>query len=236
MLAQSCLTLCNPMDYSPPGSSVHILQARILEWVVISSSRWSSWLRDWTQVSCIAGRFFTSWATMETPTCQQPYITEAGLRVLLPLLQAEETLSVVHSAAGTKNLVNIMLFWRQAGMTSTVSTNLHGEGSWSVVSKEADLLCPPDLVAATKAHCLLPIPGCICTTCICSPMSLAQHCHSSNGLQVGTLLGSFLNTVGIRGWEKIQCYSAGSSNATKEMHIWKVSDLNIITITIWLHY
>ena len=61
---QSCLTLCDPVDYSPPGSSVHgILQARILEWVAMSSSRGSSWLRDQTCVSCgfcIAGRFFTS--------------------------------------------------------------------------------------------------------------------------------------------------------------------------------
>ena len=193
----------------------------------------SSQPRNWTRVSCIAGRFFTSWATMETPTCQQLYIMEAGLRVLVPLLQAEETLNVLYSAAGTKNLVKIMLFWRQAGMTFTVSTNLHCEGSWSV--KEADLFCPPDLVAATKAHCLLPIPGCICTAC-CSPMSLTQHCHSSNGLQVGTLLGSLLTTVGFRGWEKIQCYSAGSSNGTKEMHIWTMSDVNIITITIWIHY
>ena len=66
---------------------------------------------------------------METPTCQQLYIMEAGLRVLVPLLQAEETLNVLYSAAGTKNLVKIMLFWRQAGMTFTVSTNLHCEGS-----------------------------------------------------------------------------------------------------------
>ena len=49
------------MDCSPPGSSVHgILQARILEWVAISSSRESSQPRDRTQVSCIAGRFFTT--------------------------------------------------------------------------------------------------------------------------------------------------------------------------------
>ena len=48
------------MDCSPPGSSVHgILQARILEWVAISISRESSWPRDRTRVSCIAGRFFT---------------------------------------------------------------------------------------------------------------------------------------------------------------------------------
>ena len=61
LIAQSCQTLGNPMDCSPPGSSVHgILQARILEWVAISVSRGSSHPRDQTQVSCIAGRFFIS--------------------------------------------------------------------------------------------------------------------------------------------------------------------------------
>ena len=60
---QLCPTICDPMDYSPPGSSVHgILQARILEWVAISYSRGSSGPRDQTCVSCdscIAGGFFT---------------------------------------------------------------------------------------------------------------------------------------------------------------------------------
>ena len=60
LVAQSCLTLCNPMDRSLPGSSVHgILQARILEWVAMPSSRRSSQPRDGTWVSCIADRFFT---------------------------------------------------------------------------------------------------------------------------------------------------------------------------------
>ena len=64
--AQSCLTLCDPMDCSLPGSSIHgILQARILEWVAISFSRRSSRPRDWTRVSCIVGRHFTVWATRE---------------------------------------------------------------------------------------------------------------------------------------------------------------------------
>ena len=58
--AQSCLTLCDPMDHSPPGSSVHgILQARILEWVAASFSRASSRPRDRTWVSCTTGRLFT---------------------------------------------------------------------------------------------------------------------------------------------------------------------------------
>ena len=60
LVTQSCLTLCEPMDCSPPGFSVHgILQARILEWVVIHFSKGSSQLRDQTQVSRVAGRFFT---------------------------------------------------------------------------------------------------------------------------------------------------------------------------------
>ena len=55
-----------PHDCSLLGSSVHgNLQARILEWLAIPFSRGSSWLRDWTRVSCIAGRFFTVWATRE---------------------------------------------------------------------------------------------------------------------------------------------------------------------------
>ena len=66
LVTQSCPTLCDPMDCSPPGSSVHgIFQARILEWVAISFSRGSSQPRDGTQVSCTAGRFFTDWATRE---------------------------------------------------------------------------------------------------------------------------------------------------------------------------
>ena len=63
-VAQSCPTLCDPMNYSLPGSSIHgIFQARVLEWVAISFSRRSSQPRDWTQVSRIVGRCFTVWAT-----------------------------------------------------------------------------------------------------------------------------------------------------------------------------
>ena len=72
-----CPTLCDPTDCSPPSSSVHgILQARILEWVVIPFSRGSSQPRDRTQVSSISGRFFTIWATREAQsllTCMLSY-------------------------------------------------------------------------------------------------------------------------------------------------------------------
>ena len=69
-VAQSCPTLCNSMDCSPPGSSVHgISQARILEWVAISCHRGSSWPRDWTcvsWVSCTGKLILCHWATWGT--------------------------------------------------------------------------------------------------------------------------------------------------------------------------
>ena len=65
-VAQSCPTLCDPMDCSLPSSSVHgIFQAIVLEWIAISFSRGSSLPRDQTQVSCIVDRCFTIWATRE---------------------------------------------------------------------------------------------------------------------------------------------------------------------------
>ena len=68
LVTQLCLTLY-PHGCSPPGSSVHeISQARVLEGVAIPFSRASSQSRDWTRVSCIAGRFFTIWVTRKAPT------------------------------------------------------------------------------------------------------------------------------------------------------------------------
>ena len=72
-VAQLCLTLCDPMDYSPPGSrsSVYgISQTRILKWFAISFSKGSFWPRNWTHVSCVSciGRWILyHWATWETP-------------------------------------------------------------------------------------------------------------------------------------------------------------------------
>ena len=69
LVTQSCLTFCDPMDCSLPGSSIQgILQARILEWVAVPSSRGSSPPRDQTYVSyapALTGRFFTTSATWE---------------------------------------------------------------------------------------------------------------------------------------------------------------------------
>ena len=80
-VAQSCPTLCDPVDCSLPGPSVHgIFQGRILEWVAIFFSRRSSWPRDWTQVSLIVGRHFTIWATVV------PIVTEFSEPLGTPLV------------------------------------------------------------------------------------------------------------------------------------------------------
>ena len=83
LVTHSCLTVFDPMDHSPPGSSVHgILQAKILEWVAIYFSRGSSQPRDRTQVSHIAGRCFNLWATGDVISVLKlipwpPYLTHA---------------------------------------------------------------------------------------------------------------------------------------------------------------
>ena len=72
---QSCLTLCDSVDYTVHG----LLQARILEWVAFPFSRGPSQPRDRTQVSCIAGGFFTSWSTREA---QLSFIIFLSLSIL----------------------------------------------------------------------------------------------------------------------------------------------------------
>ena len=90
LVAQSCPTLCDPMDCSPPGSSVHgILQARILEWVAMPSSRGSSWPRNWNWVSCITGRsyigmgFPSSSAVKNPPSMQEAQVWSLSREDLL---------------------------------------------------------------------------------------------------------------------------------------------------------
>ena len=85
LVTQSCLTLCDPVDCSPPGSSVHgILQARILEWVAISSSMGSSQPRDQTHLMppTLAGGFFTTsttWEALVEPVLLLPGTATLGL-------------------------------------------------------------------------------------------------------------------------------------------------------------
>ena len=73
--SSSVRVFCNPMNYSPPGSSVYVtFQARILEWVAISSSRGSSWAWDRTHIPCISRRILYHWASPETSRYIDPLL------------------------------------------------------------------------------------------------------------------------------------------------------------------
>ena len=122
-------SLCDPMDCSLPGSSVHrILQARILMWAAMPSSRWSFQLKDRTQVSHIWGRFFTIWATgkplrlsqlsnavaekamaphSSTLAWEIPWTEEAGR------LQSMGSQRVGHDWATSIN--HLRLYWQEVG-------------------------------------------------------------------------------------------------------------------------
>ena len=83
LVAQLCPTLWDPLDCSPPGSSVHVIfQARIPEWVTISFSRGSSQLMDRTHFSCFADGFFIHWATGEVCAYPVLLITLAAAKLL----------------------------------------------------------------------------------------------------------------------------------------------------------
>ena len=87
MHAQSCLTLCNLMASSPPGSSDHgISQARVLGWIAISYSRASSWPRDQTRISCI-GR----WILYHGATWEAQPICNTAIKSLIKNLLMPET-------------------------------------------------------------------------------------------------------------------------------------------------
>ena len=87
MLVSYVWLFCDPMDCSPPGSSVHgIFQARILEWAAIPYFRGSSQPRDQTRISCIAGEFFTSWTTRESNS-YQTYIFQLNVSNLVSNLE-----------------------------------------------------------------------------------------------------------------------------------------------------
>ena len=92
-LLHSCLTLCDPIDCSSPGSSVHgILQARILGWVAISFSRGSSRSRDRTHVSCIGKWILYCWATRKAKKASSSLKEKAVLIFWLPSLARTELL------------------------------------------------------------------------------------------------------------------------------------------------
>ena len=125
-VAQLCPTLCNPIDYTVHG----ILQARLLEWVAFPFSGGSFQPRDQTEVSRIAGGFFTSWATREAKN------TGVGSLSLLQwiFLTQESNQSLLHcrwilyqlSYQGSKTLPNVEEenFWSPEGLKTSFSLSI----------------------------------------------------------------------------------------------------------------
>ena len=138
-VAQSCPTLCIPMDYTVHG----ILQVRILEWVAFPFSRGSSQPRGWTQVSCIAGRFFTNWVIREAPWPKGTQIMSLW----------EHRVLIWEGGDGKSNLIYRMKWWLWRGCWKLLNWNvvmrsviwednltaggdwLSGEGDWGTVSR-----------------------------------------------------------------------------------------------------
>ena len=165
LITQSCLLLCNPMDCSLPGSSIHgIFQTRILEWVAISFSRGSSWPRDQTQVFRTVGRRFTLWATREVLrlSLMGSKITADGDRsheIKRLLLLGRKVMTNLDSFLKSRDitlptkvrLVKVMVFpvdvrvglWRKLSAEELMLLNCGvGEHSWESLGLQGDRTSP----------------------------------------------------------------------------------------------
>ena len=130
-VAQSCPTLCDHMDCSPPGSSIHwIFQARILEWVAISFSRGSSWPSNRIQVSCIAGRRFIIWAFNASSLSFLSYkmgilITPYSENIFFQLIEAEHVRHPGRCLVDLSNILFLLLLidrWNQVSFLINLDT------------------------------------------------------------------------------------------------------------------
>ena len=142
-VAQSCLTLWDPMDYSLPASSVHeIFQSRILEWVAISFSRRSSQPRDWTQVSHIVGRCFTVWATREVWRYELTFI-RSSKKIQSKSLQTEQSsTNLYHSSLCSYTEVRAVSWvdWVLRKVNGDLSTVRRDVGKTCWISLEGRIL------------------------------------------------------------------------------------------------
>ena len=156
LVAQSCPTLCDSMDCSQPGFSVHgILQARILDWVAIPFSRGYSWHRDQTLVSCIVGRVFTIWATIRIrvipnsssqtepwPSPRQLEATEPGPRWWEPLRLNDRNVAppLAMWLQVFQNSSYKVITWRYPGGLLSMGSHRVGH-DWSNLAAAAAAVC-----------------------------------------------------------------------------------------------
>ena len=175
--AHSSLTVCDPMECSLPGSSVlGFSQARVLGWVAISSSRGSSQSRDWTRISCIAGRFFT------TEALGKP------LKIMLSLnfLRSLETFSIslaIFLLLWILKKLSLCSLWNEDMWPRPVKT--HGQEKEPGTAQPQTVAQPKSgadpgcsALLAHRPHFLLP--GCVSVTSsfseLPSPLSTQMAC------------------------------------------------------------
>ena len=158
-VAQLCLTLCDPIECSPPGSSIHgIFQARILEWVALFFSRGSPWPRDWTQVSRIVGRHLYHLSHQGSPKKRRVLIQQQPGGNEVPLLRA-----IKPNAGHPMLLGHLHGLWyssrsqpqrKSAGRSSATRASLHSffssRGAWFRV--EAGKLTTSNNTPSLKGH------------------------------------------------------------------------------------
>ena len=175
-VAQSCPNLSNPMDSSLAGSSVNgILQETKLQWVALPFFRGSSWPRDQTQVSCIAGRFFTVWANKELKrqrnqrsNCQHPLDhrkskripekTSASLTTLKRLCGSQQTVWKVLQEMGIPDHLTWLLRNLYRSQETIVTTG-HGTMNWFQIGKgvrQGCILSPAYLTYMQSTSCKMP--------------------------------------------------------------------------------
>ena len=144
---------------SPPGSSVHeIPQARILEWVTIPFSRGSSWPRDQTQVSCIAGRFFTIWTILGRPILKKHCGKSAPVPTNRNSGQSSGKLRFCDLLRGPGKLILLRNLQHKFGKVEDPAILLHYPiyPSQSTQSIKSGLLAIPNLWPGSRRSCQSP--------------------------------------------------------------------------------
>ena len=116
-MLQSHSILCDPTDYSPPDSSAHgIFQAKILEWVAISSSRGSSWPRDWTSVSCLGRHILyhcTTWEALYPLDVCNPHHLYHPTKNISSKCPLEAKIALTWSKEWSKELqLMFLIYWQ----------------------------------------------------------------------------------------------------------------------------
>ena len=144
LVAKLCPTLCDSVNCSLPSSYVHlILQARILDWLANPFSRGSSRPRNWTQVSCIAGKFFTIWANKEATI----YAAAAATKSLHSCLTLCDPINCSPLGSTIPGIL-------QEKTLECVAISFSNAGKWKLKSEsEVAQLCP---TLSNPMDCSLP--------------------------------------------------------------------------------